>query len=126
MNAEESQNVVNMSAEQWAEAKKIAQDFIVNKNASAPWTINKLVECGFEKSVAESVVESIMVPILKKKAADEAASQDLLWGAAALFGGTGLLIVELMFMPKVHIILFLWPIYGIYRLIKGILGKVKK
>ena len=108
-----------------AEDKAFANEMIGNKR-SPEFTVRKLQERGVSKESAEALVAELMLPIVKKEMRDELSKNTILKGVACLFIGAALLILELLFASKVHIILLAAPFYGIYLIVKGIIIKNSK
>ncbi|MCQ2218749.1 MAG: hypothetical protein MJZ33_09785 [Paludibacteraceae bacterium] len=103
-----------------AEAREFAIDAIEKQKHSANWTIKKLVEKGLSEDNAQAVVADIMAPILLQKAKIEASNHCFLVGAGFLVIGTALLILEILFLDKIHFLLIAAPFIGLYQIGKGI------
>ena len=109
-----------------ADAREFALAAITEQKHSANWAIKKLIEKGMDESSANTVVAEIMAPILLEKAVKEAANKAILIGVAVLLGSIVLLGVEMAFLDKVHIILFLAPFYGLYKIGQGLYYRFSK
>ncbi|MBP5457094.1 MAG: hypothetical protein J6Y37_11365 [Paludibacteraceae bacterium] len=126
---EETNTVVNEEANSsldLSEVREFAVAAITEQKHSANWTIKKLIEKGVDEKIANAVVSEIMAPILLRKAVNEAANKAILIGALVLIGSIVLLFIEIAFCEKVHIFLFLAPIYGLWQLGKGLYYKFSK
>lgn len=108
-----------------AEDREFATKMIEN-GSSPEFVTRKLQERGVTKESAENLVAELMLPIVKKEIRDELSKNTILKGVACLFIGAALLLLEVLFASKVHIILLIAPFYGIYLIIKGIMIKNSK
>lgn len=126
---EETTTVVNEEASSslnLSEARDFAIEAITVQKHSANWAIKKLIEKGLNEENAKAIVSDVMAPILMEKELKEAANKAILIGVAVLLGSIVLLGVEMAFLEKVHIILFIAPFYGLYQIGKGLYYKFSK